>query len=134
MRTRFTSMRVLGAALLILAPIVASAAVATKDAAAFVGTWALSFESPTGGMLGVTMAVTDSDGNVAVKLEAAEVAMGPVTEITKDGSNLVLKTSLDAQGMTLPAKITLTADGDKMKATFDVGDGLATMPGSGMKK
>ena len=43
-----------------------------------------------------------------------------VTDISKEGSNLVLKYALDFQGQAIPAKVSLVPDGANYKASFDL--------------
>jgi len=58
-----------------------------------------------------------------------------VTDITKSGSDLVLKFAGDFQGNAFDAAITMTPDGtDKAKVTFDIMDGQFVMDGTGTKK
>ena len=58
-----------------------------------------------------------------------------VTDITKSGSDVVLKFAGNFQGNPFDAAITLTPDGtDKCKVTFDVNGGQFTMSGTGTKK
>ena len=58
-----------------------------------------------------------------------------VTDITKSGSDVVLKFAGNYQGNPFDAAITLTPDGtDKCKVTFDVNGGQFTMSGTGTKK
>ena len=58
-----------------------------------------------------------------------------VTDISKSGSDVVLKFAGNFQGNPFDAAITLTPDGtDKCKVTFDVNGGQFTMSGTGAKK
>ena len=58
-----------------------------------------------------------------------------VTDITKSGSDIVLKFAGNFQGNPFDAAVTLTPDGtDKCKVTFDVNGGQFTMSGTGTKK
>ena len=130
------SVRVLAfVAAVILAPVAGSAqsSVAVADAEKFMGTWVLSFESPMG-PLQVTFAVTDAAGKVAAKMDAAEFSASPIADISKEGESLASRFTIDVQGMTVPCKLTVTLDGDKLKATFDFADGQFSMPGTGTKK
>ena len=77
-----------------------------------------------------------SDGGKAVAEMHNDMAgTQTVTDITKDGSNLVLKFAGNFQGNPYDAAVTLTPDGtDKLKVTFDVNAGQFTMSGTGIKK
>jgi hypothetical protein len=118
-------------------PLVVSAqtAVTAADAAAFMGTWTLNFDSPQGPFEQV-LDVKDNAGKAAVTL-TSPFAPGPqpVTEISKEGNNLVLRFAGDFQGQSFTAAITVTPDGaGKVKATFDIMDGMFVMDGTGVKK
>jgi hypothetical protein len=63
------------------------------------------------------------------------LGMTKVTEISKDGENLVLKYAGNFQGQAFDAAVTLTPDGtDKVKVAFDVNSGQFSMSGTGIKK
>jgi hypothetical protein len=130
--------RALVVAAVVLAPIVAAAqasALATADAAAFIGSWTLSFNSPQGAFE-QTLDIKDADGKVAAVM-TSPIAPAPqeITDITKSGTDLVLKFAGDFQGQAFTAAITLTPDGEnKAKASFNVMDGMFVMDGTGTKK
>jgi len=131
--------RILGAvaALVLSAALPASAqsGLATAQATAFLGTWTITLESPQG-PFEQTLELKDAGGKVAAQITSA-IAPEPtaVTDITKDGEDLVLKFNGDFQGTAFTAKITMTMQGsDKAKATFDVMDGQFVMDGTAVKK
>jgi len=120
-----------------LLPVVAAAqsALTAADAAAFIGSWTLSFNSPQGAFE-QTLDIKDADGKVTATM-TSPMAPGPqeITDITKTGTDLVLKFAGDFQGQAFTAAITLSPDGEnKAKATFDVMDGMFVMDGTGVKK
>ena len=115
----------------------AQSALAVADAAAFIGTWTLTVDSPQG-PFEQTLEVKDASGKVSAQLTSA-LAPGPteITDIAKDGDSLVLKFNGDFQGNAFAAKITMVPDGSdktKAKVTFDVMDGQFVMDGTGVKK
>ena len=58
-----------------------------------------------------------------------------VTDVTKTGTDLVLKFSGNFQGNPFDAVVTISPDGDdKAKVLFDVNSGQFSMSGSGVKK
>jgi hypothetical protein len=130
--------RVAALAALILSPIAAAAqssTLATSEVAGFIGTWAITVESPQGA-LEQTLVLKDADGKVAAEL-SNQLAPGvqPITDIAKAGNDLVLKFTAEFSGMTFDAKITLVPDGvSKAKVSFDVMDGQFVMDGTGVKK
>ena len=57
-----------------------------------------------------------------------------VTDVTKDGENVVLKYAGNFQGNPFDAAVTLTPDGtDKLMVRFDVNRGQFSMSGTGVK-
>ncbi len=120
-----------------LSPAVAGAqsALATSEAAAFIGTWAITVDSPQGAME-QTLVLKDAGGKVAAELtnQLAPDAVS-ITDIEKAGDDLVLKFTAEFSGMSFNAKITLVPDGpSKAKVSFDVMDGQFVMEGAGVKK
>jgi hypothetical protein len=122
-------------ALLAAPPVKAQSALAVTEAAAFLGTWTITLDSPQG-PFEQTLELKDAGGKVSGQITSA-IAPEPtqVTEIAKDGQDLVLKFAGDFQGTAFTAKITMTLQGsDKAKATFDVMDGQFVMDGMAVKK
>ena len=78
----------------------------------------------------------DANGKVAGEISnQLQPGALEITDISKAGTDLVLKFTGDFQGQAFAAKITLTPDGaDKAKVTFDVMDGQFLMEGTGVKK
>ena len=122
------------ALVLVMLPRAAAAQVKPEDATKFIGGWALGMESPQGNMT-MNLTVKDDNGKVAGSI-TSDLAPEPqvITDVAKAGEALVLKYSLDFQGQAIPAKITLTPDGDKMKVDFDFADGQFVLPGTATKK
>ncbi len=113
----------------------AQSALATSEAAAFIGTWAITVDSPQGAME-QTLVLKDAGGEVAAELtnQLAPDAVS-ITDIEKAGDDLVLKFTAEFSGMSFNAKITLVPDGpSKAKVSFDVMDGQFVMEGAGVKK
>ncbi len=132
--TRFVSM--LATLALIALPLVSAAqsSLAAADAAGFLGVWAIALETPQGAMT-FNLTLKDESGKVDGSL-SAELLPEPrkITDISKDGKNLVLKFTLDVQGQSIPGKISLVPDGDKWKASIDFADGQFTVDGTATKK
>ena len=128
---------VLAAVVLLVTPrlISAQTPLASAEAAGFLGTWTLTVESPQG-VFDQSLELKDVGGKVSALL-TSPISPGPtaITDITKDGDDLVLKFNGDFQGNAFTAKMTLTPQGsDKAKVTFDVMDGQFVMDGTGVKK
>lgn len=138
MRTRFSLITALAFAL-VLSPLtrttaLAQSSLAAAEAAAFLGGWALGLDTPQGAFT-LNLTLKDEGGKVVGSL-SADIMPTPqtITDISKDGNNLVLKYTIDAQGQTIPAKIILVPDGDKWKSSFELMDGQVKMEGSATKK
>ncbi len=103
------------------------------DAAAFIGSWALSLESPMG-PLDMDLTLTAEGEGVVGEIGGGQLPVSKVTDISKAMDNLVLNFELDAQGMIVPATVTLTPDGDGLTVNFSIADGQFMMDGTGAKK
>ena len=93
------------------------------DAAPFLGAWTLGLDTPQGAMT-MNLTIKNDAGKVSGVI-TADMMPDPqtITDISKDGKNLVLKYTLDVQGQSIPAKIALVPDGANWKASFDFADG-----------
>jgi hypothetical protein len=121
--------------LLTAPPVKAQSALAASEATAFLGTWTLSLESPQGAFEQV-LELKDAGGKVSGRL-TSPISPDPtaITDIAKDGQDLVLKFNGDFQGTSFTAKLTLSPQGtDKAKVSFDIMDGQFVMDGTGIKK
>src|SRR5688572_25284850 len=121
------------ALVLVLLPFasIAQAQLAPADAGTFMGTWTLSLESPQGAFE-QSLVLKDEGGKVVGEMSsqmAPEVQK--VTDVTKKGSDLVLKFAGNFQGNPFDAVITLVPTGaDKCTVTFDINGGQFTMNGT----
>ena len=103
------------------------------DAAAFIGSWALSLEGPMG-PLDLDLTLTAEGEGVVGEIGGGQLPMSKVTDISKVMDNLVLNFELDAQGMVVPATVTLTPDGAGLTVNFSIADGQFMMDGTGTKE
>lgn len=112
-----------------------SAQISSADAGAFMGSWAVMLETPQGN-LEQSLVLKDEGGKVIGEMSnQMQPGVQKITDISKKGADLVLKLTLDRQGNTFEAVITMTPDGsDKCKVTFDVNGGQITLSGTGTKK
>ena len=112
-----------------------SAQISPADAAAFMGSWALMLETPQGSFE-QSLVLKDEGGKVVAEISnQMQPDVQKVTDISKKGSDLVLKFAGNFQGNPFDAAITLIPDGtDKLKVEFDVNGGQFTMSGTGTKK
>jgi hypothetical protein len=121
-------------AIVLVTGVISAQALAPADAGAFMGSWTLALDTPQGNFE-QSMVVKDEGGKVVAELSnqmAPEVQK--VTDVSKNGTDLILKFAGNFQGNPFDAVITLTPDGsDKCKVTFDVNAGMFTMSGTGTK-
>jgi len=112
-----------------------AAQLAPADAGAFMGSWTLTLDSPQGSFE-QTMVLKDEGGKAVAELSSQmQPEVQKVTDVSKKGTDLVLKFAGNFQGNPFDAEITLTPDGtDKCKVTFDINGGQFTMSGTGTKK
>jgi hypothetical protein len=122
---------------LVLLPLaaVAEAQLAPADAGTFMGTWTLALESPQG-PFEQNVVLKDEGGKVVAEISnQMQPDVQKVTDVTKNGADLVMKFAGNFQGNPFDAVITMVPDGDgKAKVTFDVNAGMFTMAGTGTKK
>lgn len=125
----------IAAVVLLAASPLKAQSIGSADATAFLGTWTLSLQSPQGPFEQV-LELKDAGGKVSGQL-TSPISPDPtvITDIAKDGEDLVLKFNGDFQGTAFTAKLTLTPQGtDKAKVSFDIMDGQFVMDGTGVKK
>lgn len=105
------------------------------DLGIFAGEWTLTLDSPQGAFEQSVVFKDEGGKAVAEMTSAIQPETQKVTDISKTGSDVVLKFAGNFQGNPFDAAITLTPDGtDKCKVTFDVNGGQFTMSGTGTKK
>lgn len=125
------------ALVLVLLPFatVAEAQLAPADAGTFMGSWTLTLDSPQGAFE-QSMVLKDEGGKVVAELtNQMQPEVQKVTDVTKNGNDLVLKFAGNFQGNPFDAVITLAPTGaDKCTVTFDINGGQFTMSGAGVKK
>ena len=118
-------------AVLVLAPVShaqEASELDVSDAGAFIGTWTVSVESPQG-PLAYALDITDVEGKVGATLNNDFLGAATVSDITMSEDALNLKWEADMQGQVVPLTLTLTPDGDGMKAVLDFA-GMAQMDGT----
>lgn len=120
---------------LVMTPLVAVAQLAPGDAAAFIGNWTVSLDTPQGSF-DQSVVIKDEGGKVVAEMSnQMQPDVQKVTDVTRKGEDLVLKFSGNFQGNPFEAVITMSPDGaDKCKLVFDVNGGQFSMNGSGTRK
>ena len=108
-------------------------ALTAADLGSFMGTWALVVDSPQGPFEQELIFKEDA-GKVMAEMNS-QLGNQKITDVSKDGGNVILKFAGDFQGNPFDAAITLIPDGaDKCKVSFDINGGQFSMSGSGTKK
>jgi hypothetical protein len=96
------------------------------------GTWVIAFESPRGGTFDQTVTVRDEGGKVAARIEGGRGGANDITDIAKNGDDLVL--TFDREGRGSVIDMVLTLDGEMMNATQSFAGGQFSISGSGKKQ
>ena len=106
-----------------------------EDLGMFAGEWTLTLDSPQG-PFEQNLVFKDEGGKLIAEMSNQMMPeVQKVTDITKSGTDVVLKFAGNFQGNPFDAAVTLTPDGtDKCRVTFDVNGGQFTMSGTGTKK
>jgi hypothetical protein len=112
----------------------AQSALNTADAQAFVGSWTLAMTSQMGDF-SMGLEIADMAGKVSATLDFPDAGMNQaITEISKDGDDLVLAFVGEAQGQQFDAVVTLTPTStDAVDVYFDIAAGAFAMTGTGTK-
>lgn len=130
--------RLIGTIALVLAlasSITSAQSLTVADLGSFAGEWTLTLDTPQGAFE-QSLIFKDEDGKAIAEMSnQMQPETQKVTDISKNGTDIVLKFSGNFQGNPFDAAITLTPDGtDKCKVSFDVNSGQFTMSGTGTKK
>lgn len=108
-------------------------ALTAADLGSFMGTWTLTLDTPQGAF-DQELVFKEDDGKIVAEMNS-QMGTQKITDVSKNGGDVVMKFAGDFQGNPFDATVTLTPDGtDKCKVTFDVNGGQFTMNGSGIKK
>lgn len=108
-------------------------ALTAADLGSFMGTWTLTLDTPQGAF-DQELVFKEDDGKIVAEMNS-QMGTQKITDVSKNGGDVVMKFAGDFQGNAFDATVTLTPDGtDKCKVTFDVNGGQFTMNGSGIKK
>ena len=101
------------------------------DATGFIGVWDLALESSQI-PLSFIMDIKDVGGKIGAILTSDFLGESTVTDITKDGETLNMKWEASVQGQQVPLDLTLTPDGEELKALLDFA-GMAKVEGAATK-
>ena len=104
----------------------------SRQAAAFMGTWAISMREPSGAH--ETVRIWDEGGVVAASVQSEQSPPIAITGMVKDGDTLVLTTTRFENGKAIWAVIALTLDGDTMKMAQMLEPSRSIKLGSGKRQ
>jgi hypothetical protein len=128
----------LAMAVALLSPLATSAQsqLDVSQAQAFMGNWVIAIESDFG-PFEMNLEITDQGGKVAASIGSPDLGgMQSITDVSRDGEDLVMVWEMDAQGQFVPATMHLEPAGETLNAMLDVADGqfmadgVATKSGS----
>jgi hypothetical protein len=122
-------------ALALLAPLSASAQsqLDVSQAQAFMGNWVVAMDTDFG-PFSFNVDIVDQGGKVAVNVGSPEMGGSQsVTNVTRNGEQLVMNWDLDAQGQVVDAMMTLEPNGANLDAEFDVAGGQFVAAGVGTR-
>lgn len=109
----------------------------SSEATDFIGNWTITFESPQApAPVSIGVRITDMSGKVGAVASIAEIGETPITNITRSGPGLVLRYTLDVQGMPINVGITIgpAAEAGRFTATLDFADGAFTQVATATKE
>lgn len=119
----------LAVALVMLSPLAVSAQsdLNASEAQAFLGSWVVAMDTDFGAF-SMNVEIEDQDGKVAASIGAPDMGgpMESVSDIAKNGDDLVLTWMMDAQGQLVDAAMTMSPDGSTM---LSIADGQFMAPG-----
>lgn len=126
---------VVGLTLALAPAAVAAQSITPAEAGAFMGVWTLTLDTPQGTFEN-ELTVKNEDGKVvAVMTNQMQPEGQKITDVSKEGENLVLKFSGNFQGNPFDARITVSPSGDdKASVAFDINGGQFSMSGAATRK
>lgn len=93
------------------------------QAQAFLGDWVINMDTDLGPMT-LNMTIEDRGGKVAATVGSPDLGgSAEVTDITREGENLVLKYDIDAQGQYVDVLMSLARDGENINTTIEAAAG-----------
>jgi mono/diheme cytochrome c family protein/glucose/arabinose dehydrogenase len=110
-----------------------AAPITAEQAAPFIGDWAVSVGMNTFEAT-FAVAVTADGGKVTATVSAASQPTINVSDVSIAGKSLVLRYSSDLQGSPVPTTMTLTPDGQGLRANMALMDGQFEMAGNATKQ
>ena len=98
----------------------------TSQAQAFLGNWVMSLVTDMGPM-DLQLNIRDEAGKVAAEFGSPALgALANVTDITKEGEQLLMNLFIDAQGQSIDIAMTIVPDGDGLNVDLSAAGGAFT--------
>jgi hypothetical protein len=98
----------------------------TSQAQAFLGNWVMSLVTDMGPM-DLQLNIRDQSGKVAAEFGSPALgAMANVTDITKQGEQLLMNLFIDAQGQSIDVALGIVPDGDGLNVDLSAAGGAFT--------
>jgi hypothetical protein len=88
-----------------------------EDAKPFLGRWTTTFDSPQGAVT-FDIEVHLDTGDPGATVSNGLIGEAAVSDVTKAGESLVLRYVAEVQGMQIPVSISLSPQGEALKADF----------------
>jgi len=94
-----------------------------SQAQAFLGSWVINMDTDFGPMV-ISMTIDDRSGKVGASVGSPEMGGTlEVTDITREGENLVLKYDIDAQGQMIDVSMSLAPAGENLDTVIEAAGG-----------
>jgi len=95
----------------------------TAQASAFLGSWVIAMDTDFGPMT-ISMTIEDRGGKVGANVGSPEMGgMVDVTNITREGEQLILRYDIDAQGQFIDVAMALEPAGEELTTYIEAAAG-----------
>ena len=95
----------------------------TSQAQAFLGSWVIAMDTDFGPM-SISMTIEDRGGKVAASVGSPEMGgTVEVTNITREGEQLILRYDIDAQGQVIDVSMALVPAGENLATNIEAAAG-----------
>jgi hypothetical protein len=107
----------------VASPATAQSQLDTSQAQAFLGNWVMSLVTDMGPM-DLQLNIRDQAGKVGAQFGSPALgAMSEVTDITKQGEQLLMNLFIDAQGQSIDISMAISPDGDGLNVDLSAAGG-----------
>jgi hypothetical protein len=107
----------------VASPAAAQSQLDTSQAQAFLGNWVMSLVTDMGPM-DLELNIRDQGGKVAAEFGSSALgALSNVTDITKQGEQLLMNLFIDAQGQSIDIALAIVPDGDGLNVDLSAAGG-----------